>query len=375
MESRREHHAGAAQAVLFHRFGRRILTPVDKISAAVNSQLSSVTPGSIYIDVEVESGEKGAAKKEKTTVKKKVDFWCIDHVADELILELNSIGKTFLRRRIAGRLNTIWILLSADKGSKLNSSFKMGFILLNQLNPLSPFGVRLIGMVHGPDTREVLHQTVMTPRMAVQLAELKKSMVVHVVSADKGSDAVHGCLVVPKEILVAATGRLSSPPLVFLGDHDTLRTTPGHEGALASECIGVLAVRDGFIVGLVVFHCKIDRSLALRIATAGGCFTLKDASEGIGTVVGFYGLAESIPRGGVVFVETLNLAQKLTADHELFRVVFGLQAGNPRRPCWACEIAALDARRGGAPAEDLTHASFVRHAALYPLGAGPRTNA
>ncbi|KAJ1448776.1 hypothetical protein M885DRAFT_573807 [Pelagophyceae sp. CCMP2097] len=361
-------------SVLRRKFGRRVLTPIDQINRAVDSNLSPATPGVVWIDVEEEALDKDMKKKVKTTRKMKVEFWCINNVAAEVVLELNAIGKTFRRRRIANEDDTIWLLFGGDKGGKPESSFKMGFIVLNQENPLSPLNVRLTGILHGPDSRDVLSKTVMTPAVAAQFAELKQSVVLHVVSAHPGSDAVHGCLVVPKELVVAKAGRC--PVLTFMVDDDTPRTTPGHvEAPPASECIGIFAVRDNFIVGLVVFHCKFDPKFVLRwIAEAGACISFQGCCEAIGPVVAFYVLVEQIHRGAVVFVETLNLDQKLTADHELFRVVFGLQAGNPRCYCWACETETQDERRGAPAAQDRTYASLVAHAALFPRG-GKTTNA
>ncbi|KAJ1456401.1 hypothetical protein M885DRAFT_564274, partial [Pelagophyceae sp. CCMP2097] len=325
-------------SVLRRKFGWRVLTPIDQINRTE------------------EAVEKEANKKLKTVTKKRIDFWCINRVAAEVVLELDAIDKNFVRRRIAGLRNTIWILLGGDKGGKPKSSFKFGGIVLNQENALSALNVRLFGVVHGPDTHDVLLKTVMTPVVAAQLAELKQSVVLHVVSAHRGSDAVHGCLVVPKDLVVANAGR--SPVLMFMVDGETPRTSPGHvEAPPASECIGIFAVRDDFIVGLVVFHCKLDRSFVLRtIAEAGACISFQGSCEAIGHV-------------------TLDLNQKLTADHELFRVVFGLQAGNPKFYCWACETETSDERRGEPAAEDRTHASLVAHAALFPHGSGKGTNA
>jgi hypothetical protein len=349
--------------------------PIDQISTAVKSQLSPATPGTIYVDVEEEVTEKDSAKKVKKVTSKKVDYWCVDSVAAELVLELNAIGRDFLRRRIAGKLNTIWLLFGGDKGGKPVASFKLGCIVLNQENPLSSLNVRLLAVVRANDTREVLVQTAMTPAVAAQLAELKQSVVVHVVSAvHRGSDAAHSCLIVPKGIAIATTAS-TSPVFVFLGEEDTLKTAPGHLEAPASECMGVLAVVGGFIIGLVVIHCyALHRSSALRIAAAGGCFSL-EACKSFGVVVAFYGLAEQLHRGPVVFVEALELDQKLTADHELYRVVFGQQGSKARMPCWACLTKTLDERQGVARAEDRTYASLVACAAKFPTGAGKGTNA
>ncbi|KAJ1447026.1 hypothetical protein M885DRAFT_576680 [Pelagophyceae sp. CCMP2097] len=372
-------------SVLRLKYGVRVLLPIDQISVAVKSQLSSATPGTIFIDVEEAVTEKDSVKKVNKVTVKNIDFWYIDSVAAELVLALNAVGKSFLRRRIAGKRNVIWILLGGDKGGKLLASFKLGFIVLNQGPALSALNVKLIGVVHGPDTRSVLLQTVMTPVVAAQLAELKHSVVLHVVSAaHRGSDdapdlpvrcpdAAHGCLVIPEKIVVATTTS-TSPVFVFLDDNDTLRTVSGPDEAPASECMGVLAVRDGFIIGLVVIHCNsyFGRSLLLNIAASGECFSFNETCF-FGDVLAFYGLAEPLRRGGVVFVETLELAQKLTADHELYRVVFGQQGSNARNLCWACETNKTDERNEVGRAKGRTHAPLVACAALFPQGSSKGT--
>ena len=354
-----------------HRFGCRLLTPIAQITVAVKAQLSPATPGHIFIDVKVEATEKDSAKKEKDSAKKKIEFWCVDSVAAALVLELNAIGKNFVRRRIAGKLNTIWVVLGGDKGGKPEATFKLGFSVLNQPSPVSSLNVTLLGVVHGPDKLEVLIQTVMTPKVSAQLAHLKQSVVLHVVVAHPGCDPAHSSLVVPKEMAVATTVS-SCPVLLLLGEGDTPRTAPGRVEAPASECVGIFALCGGLIVRLVVFHCNkgLGRSLVLDIvATAGACLTLTAACALLGDVVAFYGFAEELHRGAVVFFETLDLNQKLTADHELFRVVYGQQGAKARMPCWACKTLALDERQGAAPAEERTLASLYACAALFPKGA------
>ncbi|KAJ1444502.1 hypothetical protein M885DRAFT_580767, partial [Pelagophyceae sp. CCMP2097] len=328
-------------SVLRRKYGVRVLMPIDQISANVKTQLSPASSGTISIDVEV-------------TVK-------------------DSVTRKDVKKK------------TAQKGGKPVASFKFGFIVLNQDLPQSPLSVKLVGVVHGADTHSVLEKTVMTPGVAAQLAELKQSVVVHVVSAAHcsdgapgclvgGSDAAHGCLVIPKKIVVATTTS-ASPVFMFLGDNDTLRTAPGLVEAPASECMGVLVIRDDFIIGLAVIHRNRDfgRSLVLSIAALGGCLGFNAACTFFGDVVAFYGLAEQLHRGGVVFVETLELAQKLTADHELYRAVFGQQGSTARNPCWACETKKLDERNEVGRAKDRTHASLVACAALFPKGYSKRS--
>ncbi|KAJ1449069.1 hypothetical protein M885DRAFT_622868 [Pelagophyceae sp. CCMP2097] len=103
--------------------------------------------------------------------------------------------------------------------------------------------------------------------------------------------------------------------------------------------------------------------------------TLTAARTWLGDVVAFYGLAKELHRGGVVFVETLDLDQKLTADHELYRIVYGQRGATAQLPCWACNTKMLDERQGAAPAEERTLASLYACARLFPHGAKPGTAA
>ena len=57
--------------------------------------------------------------------------------------------------------------------------------------------------------------------------------------------------------------------------------------------------------------------------------------------VTFYAVAEPFPRGALVFVETLSIRRKLTADHALFSVIFGHHGANATYLCWACEATNI----------------------------------
>mmetsp|Transcript_29078 Transcript_29078/g.100389 ORF Transcript_29078/g.100389 Transcript_29078/m.100389 type:complete len:123 (-) Transcript_29078:32-400(-) len=81
-------------SVLRRKYGVRVLMPIDQISANVKTQLSPASSGTISIDVEVTVKDSVTRKDVKKKTAQKVDFWCIDSVVAELILELNAIGKT-----------------------------------------------------------------------------------------------------------------------------------------------------------------------------------------------------------------------------------------------------------------------------------------
>ncbi|KAJ1449859.1 hypothetical protein M885DRAFT_622175 [Pelagophyceae sp. CCMP2097] len=74
-------------------------------------------------------------------------------------------------------------------------------------------------------------------------------------------------------------------------------------------------------------------------------------------------------------LETLDLDQKLTADHEFYRIVYGQRGATAQLPCWACKTKMLDERQGAAPAEERTLASLYACARLFPHGAKPGTAA
>jgi hypothetical protein len=119
------------------------------------------------------------------------------------------------------------------------------------------------------------------------------------------------------------------------------------------ECVGVLATRGGYIVGVAILALRSEVSTDLDVVTCIAVnvfsgqtleFWCRDRPLGEYYLsllkfdfVAFYALAEPLPRRAVVFWETLSMRRKLAADHALYSVVFGHQGA--ALTCMCCRRA------------------------------------
>jgi hypothetical protein len=348
------------------KYKTQVLTPIDRIAKSVDRLISKATHGTVdVVEETIHEVKVKGTKTNKTTTKKtiKLNFWLVDHLFDELQLELNAIGRSFVKLRIADLKNVAWLLFGGDGGGKPKSTFKLGVLFLNQDKPLSPLNVRLVGVLRGKDTRPNLTKTVLTPAFAAQVAAVKHSEILHIVSTYKHTEeqeikisAIHSSLIVPRG--VAVLSRKNVTAYVDISDKTSgdLSFKPPDQSV---ECIGVLAIRDGHVVGVAVLAVQSEFDLDVVMSIAENSFGIHSLDywcreEPFETItsrsprkdnlplfkfdfVAFYAVAEPFPPGTLVFAETLGLRRKLAADHALYSVVFGHQGATSTYLCWACE--------------------------------------
>jgi hypothetical protein len=294
-----------------------------------------------------------------------------------------------------GIRNTLWYLLGGDKGGKPVASFKFAAVCLNQKTALSSLNVSLLSKVMAKDCREILVETALTPAFCKQVDALKNTKVVRVVVAsknDKGPCNVeYSTVFVPEELAIIMQSENSDSPSYYdasdIGDAALNGSNfNDSDGSEAANVGGLLAVRDGVIIGLVAVEVvDIEAMLGVDIApfmtrdspvTSDVLSSLegdKDGKKIWRKIVAFYAfsepLAPPVNGRGFVFVEILHIRLKLTADHEFFRIVFGHQGAAAKLPCWCCKTAKEDLRvllKDRPEAELRTLEVYSKHAALFP---------
>jgi hypothetical protein len=301
-----------------------------------------------------------------------------------------------------GLRNTLWYLLGGDKGGKPVASFKFAAVCLNQKTALSSLNVSLLSQVMAKDCREILVETALTPAFCAQVDALSNTKIVRVVVAsknDKGPCNVeYSTVFIPEGLAIIMQSENSDSPSYYdtsdIGDaalHGSIFN--GSDGPEAANVGGLLAVRDGVIIGVVAVEVvDIEAMLGVDISpfmTRDSPVTSdvlssfqvdKNGKKICRRIVAFYAfsepLAPPVNGRGFVFVEIFNIRLKLTADHEFFRIVFGHQGAAAKLPCWCCTAAKEDFRvllKDRSEADLRTPEMYSKHAALFPKNISKNT--
>jgi hypothetical protein len=343
------------------KFGGTVLEPVDNL-------VGDVKPSKVWsaiVDIEIIESD-GSKKMVKAWT------WHVDDVSAELLDVLDDLGERgkFVRR---GH-NEVWLLFGGDKGG---SSFKFGFIVLNEDTPQSPLHIRWLSAMGGAkDTRKNLERTALRPPFCAMIDALKSFDVVHVVLAagqpqdeeavvsagEKDYTVTHASALVQKGISVDSSQCLGVSEEV-LGRKPSV--APDHCIESGHVC-GMLAVYDGFAVGVaVVMRPAVLDSVAKEFIARKPCddpdAALARAREVVvGLVDSFLGENQGgtfwiEARGSRIlcvapfrqpiklcssrsgFLERLSLDRTLTGDNEFLALCFGHAGSSARLPCYACE--------------------------------------
>jgi hypothetical protein len=285
----------------------------------------------------------------------------------------------------------------------------MGVTCLNQEEALSPFNVTILSQVMAKDCRAVLVKTAMQPDFCEQINELETKKVVRVVVASKSAkapgaeepgakrpgaeapanDVEYSTVFVPGHLEIIMSSKLTGSPVYFdvsgIDDEEALNgsTLNGSDGPEMPDVGGLLAVRNGVIIGVVAMEFIDMKSMLKCVAFLTPPVLQERCEPGKERfrIVAFYAfsepLAPPVNGRGIVFVEILYIRLMLTADHEFFRIVFGHQGSAAKLPCWCCTVAKEDLRvflKKRPMAALRTHAMYLEHAALYPTGISKATS-
>jgi hypothetical protein len=175
-----------------------------------------------------------------------------------------------------GLRNTLWYLLGGDKGGKPVASFEFAVVCLNQSAALSSFNVSLLSQVMAKDCREILMETALTPAFCAQVDALKNTKIVRVVVASKNDEGPcnveYSAVFVPEGLAIIMQSENSDSPSYYdvsnIGNaalHGSIFN--GSDGPEAANLGGLLAVRDGVIIGVVAVEVvDIEAMLGVDIS-------------------------------------------------------------------------------------------------------------